>query len=274
MGRQVAVALAAGGHDLVLIARDRDRLAETAERVSEKGGTARVIVLDLAETGQVRALAGDLSADPPAVLVSNAAMVAPVDARNSLGVPTSLAVNHLAPYLLMRSLVEPAGARPTRFVIVGGLPSALRRTPVTLDDLLLNKPSKLGWPPSLRPVLEYGQTKNMNLMFLHGLHARLPAGSGVTVTGAHPGIISTTRLSRHDRGAAKAFGTLTSGMTSDTVEEAADRMVWLATAPELAGTSGEYFVGRESVDTPDHTRDPARIDRLWRASAQLVGLKP
>ena len=276
VGRQIAIQLASAGHDLILVARDAARLAETAGDIEAQNRDATVAYrqVDLGEPDEVRILAQELADEPPSVVVSNAAAVPPVHARNSQGLPLSLAVNHLAPYLLMRSLVAPSGSRPTRFVVVGGSPSALRRTPVDLDDLELRHPEKLGWPPSFRSVVAYARTKNMNTMFVHGLNTRLPVGSGVTINGAHPGIISTTRLNRHDRGAARMFGTVTSRLTSDTVESAADTMLWLATDTVLAAQSGHFFVHRKPADTAWHTREPERVDRLWRASAELVDLEP
>ena len=276
VGRQVAIQLATTGHDVILVARDPGRLAETVADIQGRnnGGTVRSREVDLGEPDEVRLLAQELADEQPSVVVSNAAAIPPVEALNSQGISLALAVNHLAPYLLMRSLVAPSGTRPTRFVVVGGSPSGLRRAPVDLDDLELRHPEKLGWPPSFRPVIAYARTKNMNTMFVYGLHARLPAGNGVTINGTHPGVISTTRLNRYDRGAARVFGFLTSRMSKDTVASAADRIVWLATDPTLAGQSGQYFVDRNPVDTASHTRDPERIDRLWRASAELVGLEP
>ena len=276
VGRQVAIQLATTGHDVILVARDPDRLAETVAVIhrGSPGAVVRSRSVDLGEPEEVRILAAELADEHPSVVVSGAAAIPPVDARNSQGVPLALAVNHLAPYLLMRSLVAPSGARSTRFVVVGGSPSALRRLPVDLDDLELRHPERLGWPPSFRPVIAYGRTKNMNTMFVYGLNARLPANSGVTINGAHPGIISTTRLGRNDHGVARVFGALTSRTTSDTVESAADRMVWLATDPALVGRSGHFFVDRTPAETAPHTRDPERVDRLWVASAELVGLEP
>jgi len=48
--------------------------------------------------------------------------------------------------------------------------------------------------------------------------------------------------------------------------------VWLATAPEVDGISGRFFVDRKPVATAPHTTDLARCDRLWDESARLVGL--
>jgi hypothetical protein len=50
--------------------------------------------------------------------------------------------------------------------------------------------------------------------------------------------------------------------------------VWPATAAEVDGISGRFFVQRRQVTTAPHTTDIARCDRLWDESARLVGLPP
>ncbi|GAA4383493.1 hypothetical protein GCM10023152_33900 [Agromyces bauzanensis] len=44
----------------------------------------------------MRELAVELADDPPDLVVSNAATIAPLDARNTQGLPLGLAVNYLA----------------------------------------------------------------------------------------------------------------------------------------------------------------------------------
>ena len=77
-----------------------------------------------------------------------------------------------------------------------------RRRPVDLDDLMFADPERLGEPDRLRPFFAYGRTKNMNAMFVFTLARRL-AGTGITVNGAHPGIIAGTGLSREVPGLAE-----------------------------------------------------------------------
>ncbi|ETA02467.1 hypothetical protein ThrDRAFT_02208 [Frankia casuarinae] len=45
----------------------------------------------------------------------------------SEGIQRTLATNHLAPYLLLRSLIGPMSDRPARFVVVGGSPAPASR---------------------------------------------------------------------------------------------------------------------------------------------------
>ena len=272
IGEATARALAARGMTVVLVGRSTERLDAARRRILQAVPDAVLEPerADLSLIDDVRNLAGRLADQaPPDVVVSNAAVIAPPEDRTAEGLQLALATNHLAPYLLLRSLVEPIGGRPARFVVVGGSPTGLARVPIDLDDL--NSPD-LGPVASFRPFANYARTKNMNAMFVYALARRL-RGTGITVNGAHPGIIRGTRLDRSDRGALKLFGATVS-MFSPGPAAGADTPVWLATSADIAGVTGRFFVRRRAVPTAGHTTDVERCDRLWDESARLVGLSP
>ena len=95
--------------------------------------------------------------------------------------------------------------------------------------------------------------------------------AGTTVNGAHPGVIKGTGLGRHDRGALKVFGSAL-GLFTPGSRKGAETPLWLATDREVEDVTGSFFVDRRAVETAPHTTDPARVERLWRESARLVGL--
>jgi NAD(P)-dependent dehydrogenase (short-subunit alcohol dehydrogenase family) len=89
----------------------------------------------------------------------------------------------------LRSLAEAPDRKPARYVIVGGDPRGLTRIPVNLDDLA----DSSGGP--MRDFVTYARTKNTNAMFGYALARRLRS-TGITVNGAHPGIIKGIGLGR------------------------------------------------------------------------------
>ncbi|WP_067888381.1 SDR family NAD(P)-dependent oxidoreductase [Nocardia vaccinii] len=277
IGEAIARGLAATGRSVVLVGRDVGRLSAAQRRIRAVVPEAdlRTELADLSLLNQVRALADRLDPTGIDIVISNAAVVAPLAEHTSEGIQRTLATNHLAPYLLLRSLGENLAAtgRSARLVVVGAAPAALRRIPVHLDDLGFADERGIGIPPSFRPFVAYGRTKNMNAMFVYSLAQRL-AGTGVTVNGAHPGIIRNTGLGRDSaRGLLRAFAwTQWVNPLLPGPEAGADTPVWLATAPEPDGITGRFFVRRREVRTASHTTDPARLDRLWAESAALTGL--
>ena len=272
IGAVIAARLAAEGHSVVLVGRSEERLRASAKRISESvpGADLRLELADLSLLGEVRQLADRLAADLPDIVISNAAVVAPLDDITSEGIQRTLATNHLAPYLLLRSLAESLADRPARFVVVGASPRALTRVPVDLDELDSRAGRGLGAIPSVRPFAAYGRTKNMNAMFVYAL-ARHLTGSRITVNGAHPGIIRNTGLGRDIKGLLR-FSAVVLDRFSGEPEAGADTPSWLATSPDVEGVTGKFFVKRRAVVTAPPTTDEARCERLWEESARLTGL--
>ena len=293
IGEAIARRLAGEGLTVTLVGRSDERLQAARERIDAAVPGADLVLerADLAELAQVRVLAGRLLAGPPPdAVISNAALITPLDRRTSDGLPRVLTVNHLAPYLLLRILA--ADLDRARLVVVGADPVLLARRPVDLDDLTFADPGRLGEPAELRPFFAYGRTKNMNAMFVFTLARRL-AGTGITVNGAHPGIIAGTGLSREVPGLAElvrqAFrsgnlpplGPQPGGRAAPgSLDPAdlpgsdigADTPAWLATSPDVEGVTGRFFVDRAPVETAPHTTDAERCERLWNDSARLAGL--
>jgi NAD(P)-dependent dehydrogenase (short-subunit alcohol dehydrogenase family) len=270
IGAAIAERLAREGMSVVLVGRSTERLTDAARRIEAvvPGADLHLDVTDLSSLADVRRLAGRLGDEPPDVVISNAAVVAPIDDVTSEGIQRLLATNHLAPYLLLRSLAESLGDRPARFVVVGASPTALRRVPVDLDRL--DSRDGLAPIPSFRPFAAYGRTKNMNAMFVYALARRL-ADRNITVNGAHPGIIRDTGLGREAHGLLRLSARLLDRFTPGP-DTGADTPAWLASSPEVAGITGKFFVKRQAVETAPHTTDQARCDRLWDESARLAGL--
>jgi NAD(P)-dependent dehydrogenase (short-subunit alcohol dehydrogenase family) len=265
IGEAIATALARSA-TVTLVGRHEARMRAAAARVKMAVPGADLILerADLALGKEVRGLAERL--ELPDIVVGNAAVITNLDDRTEEGTQRLLAVNHLAPYLLLRLLAARLGARAARFVIVGADPIALKRAPVDLDDL---ESRNLRLPdPDLTPFAAYGRTKNMNAMFGYELARRQP---GITVNGAHPGIIGGTGLGRNARGALRKLGDEL-GRDAPGPEVGADTPVWLATASEVDGRTGGFYVSRRLVETAAHTTDRERCLRLWRESAQLVGI--
>jgi NAD(P)-dependent dehydrogenase (short-subunit alcohol dehydrogenase family) len=276
IGEAVARRLAGEGLEVVIVGRDAERLRAARKRISSAVPDATIGLeqADFAELDQVRRLADRLTGAPlPDVVVSNAALMAPPERRTPDGLPRVVAVNHAAPYLLLRRLAEALDGRRARFVVVGADPTSLAHAPVDLDDLAFAHPERLGEPAGMRPFLAYGRTKNMNAMFVYALARRL-ASTATTVNGVHPGIIGGSRLGLEVPGLGDLVGEV---LGIDLVDRpgpdvGADTPAWLATSPDVDGVSGRFFVDRREVATAPHTTDPARCDRLWDETARLVGL--
>src|ERR1700716_296853 len=114
IGEAIARLLAADGTAVVLVGRSDDRLEQARQRILAAVPDAELQLerADLALLSDVRELAKRLSHEPvPDVVVSNAAVITEIRDVTSEGLQRTLVTNHLAPYLLLRSLIDPIGER-------------------------------------------------------------------------------------------------------------------------------------------------------------------
>jgi NAD(P)-dependent dehydrogenase (short-subunit alcohol dehydrogenase family) len=106
----------------------------------------------------------------------------------------------------------------------------------------------------------YGQSKLALIMFTLDLAAALE-GTGVTANAVHPATLMNTKM------VAEA-----GIQPHSTVEEGADAILYLATSPELEGTSGAFFDGRNESRADPEAYDTRIRQRLRTISLELTGL--
>lgn len=261
IGRWIALLLAQAGHPVVLVGRDRTRGEAAQAWVSEQSGIAAELMLaDLSSLAATRALGQGIAALHPRIslLVNNAGVFRARRERTAEGHDTVLAVNHLSPFVLTRELEGPlqAGA-PSRIVTVGS--STSDRAHIDPQDLDLER----RWGM----VRAYGGSK-LAVMMATFEWARRLHGSGVVANVVHPGTVATG-LVRTPGVIGLAWRLMAPWVRSE--EQGADTPSYVALAPELAGTTGEYFKDRRIVEPNRLARDPVLAGQVWRATERLVG---
>ena len=263
LGKAASVALARLGASVVLVCRDRGRgeLAMTEIGAAATGGPPSLELADLSSMEQVRDLASRLDRLPKIdVLVNNAGLVVARRQLTADGFEHTLAVNHLAPFLLT-NLLRPKleSSAPARVVTVSS--TAHRAARLDPEDLQL---ARHYWA-----MLAYSNSKLANILFTRELARRL-AGTGVTANTLHPGTVATNfgrtgnRWLRYGLAIARQF--------LRSPESGASRIVYLASSPDVAGQTGGYYVGRSRRQPSSAARDDDLAGRLWEISAQLTGL--
>ena len=113
IGRCTALELAKHG-TVVLVGRDRGKLAEVQKIIEQKGQHAVSVVCDLSDLASVRRAASEIIALhlPIAGLLNNAGIGQMRPTKNALGWDMTFATNHLGPFVLTEALVPhlPDGA--------------------------------------------------------------------------------------------------------------------------------------------------------------------
>ena len=263
IGKATAEGCARLGARVGIAGRDSRRAESAAADIkASTGGTVDVFVADLSSLAEVRRLASEvLDAYPRLdVLVNNAGGVWATRHTTTDGLERTLAVNHLAPFLLTWLLLDRLKASaPSRIVTVASARENMAK--IDFDDL--QGAARYG------ATRAYNQSKLANIMFTYELARRL-AGSGVTATVLHPGVVRTS-LGTGDMPAVNKLANLGRSLMKSP-EQGAATSVYLACSPEVEGISGTYFVGRKARKSSKRSRDPDAALRLWQVSAQLAGL--
>lgn len=261
IGKETVAGLAALGARVLMACRHRERAEEAAEEIRRRvpGADLVPVIADLARMDAVRALVEDVKgrADRLDVLVSNAGVYSARRRLTADGFELTFAVNHLAPYVLVRGLLDLLrAAAPARIVVVAS--NAHYRGSIAFDDLHGER--------TYRGLRAYAQSKLANVLFAAELARRLPPGV-VTANSLHPGVVATKLLLRG------IVPTWLARPWTITPEEGAKTPLYVATAPGLEGVTGRYFDDCRIREPSDEARDPEIAGRLWRASETMTERK-
>ena len=265
IGKATAVAMAAMGANVVVVGRNQERGGAAVEEIKAQSHNESVelMLADLSVQAEVRRLAEEFLEryDRLDVLVNNAGLVQSKRTETPDGIEMTLAINHLAPFLLTNLLLGCLEqSAPSRVITVSS--EAQRWGTMDFEDMQSRRKYR-GFPV-------YGMTKLANIMFTYELAERLD-GTGVMANCLHPGSVGTN-FGQNNRGAmALFFRTFKPFMRSP--EQGADTLIWLASSPEVDGVSGKYFSDRKEIEAKKVAYDPAARRRLWEISEDLTGLK-
>lgn len=265
IGKEAARELAEMGARVVVVGRNPEKTESVAGEIRATAkGSVDVALADFASLASVRQLAEALAGRYPRidVLLSNAGVFRVRRSVTGDGFEETFAVNHLAPYLLINLLRDHlAASTPSRIVVVASM--AHYGQSLDFDDLQSERRYKA--------MRAYGRSKLANVMFTYALARRLE-GSGVTANCLHPGFVATS-LGSGNRVPVKPFMFLfrLTGRAIG-VKDGADTPVYLASSPEVEGVSGKYFDLRREKTTSPQSYNTDDQERLWRVSAEMVGI--
>lgn len=261
IGQAMAMELARRGATVVLVARNAERAERTRAEVVRAAGHGRVgvVLADLSVQAQVRAAAAQVLERWPAVhvLINNAGLYTRSREESADGIEMQLAVNHLAPFLLTNLLLDRLRASaPARVVAISS--GAHRFAQPRWDDLQMRS--------GYNGLRQYSNTKLFNVLFSRELARRVPPPA-LTANALHPGVVATEILF----GGWAPLRLFKRWMR--TPEQGARTAVYLASSPEVAAVTGEYFQDERPSRVSPAALDDAAARRLWEASEQITGLR-
>jgi NAD(P)-dependent dehydrogenase (short-subunit alcohol dehydrogenase family) len=281
LGRVIATELARLGATVVIVCRDAAAGKRLREQIAAETGADRadVIAGDLSSRTGLRQVAGAFAArhDRLHVLVNNAGAHYRKRLVNADGIEMHVAVDYLAGFGLTALLLDQLrAAAPSRVVNVVSdamndarpVTTHGRPRPVTLDPGELDDLRSVNGTAGFAPFEAYARAKLLTTMSGYLLASQL-SESGVTVNAVHPGITATGIVDDIVHPLMKPFlGLIKRSLL--TPEQGAAPVLRLATAPELAGVTGRYFVRDAEERSPEISYDRDLQQRVWAASRACI----
>ncbi len=264
MGVVIARELAAQGATVVLVGRDVQKGAAVQRAIVRATGNTAVDLLraDLSSQQEIRRMVEELRQryGQLHVLVNNAGAHIMQRQVSPDGLEMTLAINHLASFLLTNLLLDTLRASgPARIVNVAS--NAMTKT-IDLDDLQSER--------SYAPMRVYGQAKLAMVLCTYALARRL-AGSGVTANALHPGLTGTGIVDTMAPPLLRPFTGLIKRVML-TPEQGARTALYLATSSAVEGMNGRYFVREKETRSVPLSYNVALQEQMWAISAELTNL--
>ena len=266
IGEVAALNLAGQGARIVLIARDSARGEATLAKLRQANPSAQHTAYygDLSVIADMKRVAQAVASNEARidVLINNAGAVFLARKVSADGLEMTFATNHMAYFVVTNILLDRLKATPGAR-IVSTASDAHKSGKLDFDDLQSEK--------SYSSFRVYGTSKLCNILFTRELARRLD-GTSVTANCLHPGFVGT-RFGQNN--ASNIFlkllarGIMAFGLSP---EEGAKTIIHLASSPDVATISGEYFY-KCKVDEPTQAaQDDAAAKRLWEVSSKLSGV--
>jgi NAD(P)-dependent dehydrogenase (short-subunit alcohol dehydrogenase family) len=262
IGEVAAIRLAEQGARIVFTARDKPRADETMAKLQRANANAdhAVHMADLSTLAEMKRVGGELAQMPQIdILINNAGALFNKRQETGDGLEMTFAVNHMAYFVVTNLLLGKltAGAR-----IVTTASNAHRGAKLDFDDLQSRR-NYVGFPV-------YSRSKLCNILFNRELARRI-AGSGITANALHPGFVAT-RFGDNSGGLMRTVLKVAKPIGAISPEEGAKTIIYLASSPQVAGVSGEYFYQCKPAMPTAEARSDADAKRLWEISQQIAGL--
>ncbi len=266
IGKAATLDFAKRGATVVLVGRSKDKSERVLLDLKRDSGNDKLSLLlgDMSKLDDVRAVAQAFAKahDRLDVLVNNAGALFTEYKPSPDGFEMTFALNHLGYFLLTHELLPLLKKTPGSRV-VSTSSGAHQMSKMSLDTIAKRDGKSAGFPA-------YADSKLANILFTRSLAKRAPS---VVVNCFHPGFVQTGFAQNNAGFMSKAFS-LGAKLFARTPEKGAETLIWLATSPDAAKLSGEYWHDCKPAKTTKLAKDDGVAEGLWALSEKLCGVTP
>jgi NAD(P)-dependent dehydrogenase (short-subunit alcohol dehydrogenase family) len=262
IGLETAKQLAGQGAEIVMIVRDPTRGGHARSQVAEvaSGKSPVLLAADLSVQADIRRVARQIRDryDHIDILINNAGNAFNHRELSPDGIELTWAINQLAPFLLTELLLPLIVRSPAGRIV--NLTASVYSHKLDLDNLQGER--KYSWMGAYR-------ISKLGLVLFTTELARRVKGSGVSVVLVSP---VGTKTNFGGGGPSGLLGVVFSVMkhtpATKTADQAAQGIVWAATAPELSDNSGVFYMREKGHSLKGAATDPSLAAEIWKISEQ------
>ncbi|MBO7743183.1 SDR family NAD(P)-dependent oxidoreductase [Paenibacillus sp. MWE-103] len=275
IGLAAARELAARGANLGIVARNAAKANEVAGRIQASVGnqiTVDVFIADMSSQRSIRRAANEIVAKCPKIdmLINNAGAMFVDHKLSEDGHEMTMAVNHTAPFLLTRLLLDRLMmSEHARVITTSSHGHKMARKGIDFDDWSGKR--YFGFLGKLKggPNFRYGESKLANILFTAELAQRLK-GTNVAAYSFDPGLVATNF--NRDNGWMARMTTSVLMRFARTPEKGAETLVWLADTAKENLESGRYYADKQVGTLSAQAKDAEAARKLWEVSEKMIRL--
>ena len=268
IGLETAKQLAGQGAEIVMIVRDPIRGGHARSQIAEvaAGKSPVLLTADLSVQADIRRVAQQIRDryDHIDILINNAGNAFNHRELSADGIELSWAINQLAPFLLTELLLPLIVRSPAGRIV--NLTTNVYSRKLDLDNL--QGEHRYSWMGAYR-------ISKLGLVLFTTELARRVKDSGVSVVLVSP---VGTKTNFGGGGPSGLLGVMFAVMkhtpATKTADQAAQGIVWAATAPELSDNSGVFYMGGKEHSLKGAATDPSLAAEIWKISEQQTGIDP
>lgn len=265
IGYQTALALAKKGADILVIARDEDKVKNTIDRLVAESQNRNIdgTVIDLSSQRDLRSGAKDILTKKPVidVLINNAGTWYSNLVYTDENIEMQFAVNHLA-YFYLTHLLLPGLAKSDdpRIINVGS--DSHFSGKIHFNDINLTR--------KYHGLRAYAQSKLANVLFTYEFNKRKPLEK-ICINCIQPGLVKTNIGLKHTV-ALHSLAWKLRRLSGVQPVEGAETSVHLASSDEVKGISGKYWHKRKVKKSSKRSYIKEDAQRLWLLSEKLCDI--
>jgi len=267
IGKATATSLAAKGAFVIVVGRNENKGEVVVEEIKSKMHNDNIFFeeCDLADQSSINDFAYRINKNYPKidVLINNAGCFTEKIQYTNDGIEAQFGVNHIAHFLLTH-LLMPSLNRSDAARIVNVSSDAHYRGTINFADLYFQE--------KYSAIKAYAQSKLANVLFTYELDRKLKASNkyNITVNALHPGEIKTRFVEKNNNKLFGSFWKLAKPFMQS-IEKGAQTSVFLASAKQMEGISGQYWSKMKLKKSVKESYDKQVADRLWNVSRVLCG---